>query len=726
MSSGYVSNLNEGKGEVLHALLNSLSSNASSSQNGDRFTPGQVERLSSKLNEILGGVDSIDGEGQKRNEKGELLNEEGLPIVDIAEPVTDATGASGTTPVPLEDDRDLIPLWAAGPAERERRRIERDRLLDLLEEEERAEQVTLDERARESQKAEVEKRKEAARKEMDRLKTAKEMQKKMGKALLRNMSEAKAREEAEKQRQLREDLEAEEQKRREASKPRKSVSFAELSDVDDSEAVAPPSPHPNSLEGEAVTPTISRRSVRGEMPTQDEIEGHPMKINIVERFPVAARPPTPIARPSAKDKDSDDESNPDSPPVSDDEDMRFADKNQSDEDEESDDEPVLEDEYDLDSALHQREVALEYFKKRVSIGAEVKRAMASHTHDEGEHEWDQPEVPMEATLSSPPPKPSTSRFKANRKQARNNPGPSSSVTMASTSLGGATILPASASQKLNRVIRTGKLEGDKLVGGEAGESGSDGEGDANMKEVLEMLRRGEVINVGPQLNPSIAPIVEPAFKSSQTSSSETTRPPSVSTLGSGSTSPQPPRGDPPSGLSQSGSMTFQPKSKVSKFKTSFAASEMPTSHIPSPSDSVPPTPVSNVGRSSPKLSTISDMVIERARTPVVSPSVSRRSEPNASQTLPPTFAATTASPPTPLGSGVVESPTFQKPANSRSFVSQPFILDSPSPSPPDSSRRPQQPPVVMSAQVLERSRLQLAEGSASSEKKVSRFKARRL
>jgi hypothetical protein len=100
------------------------------------------------------------------------------------------------------------------------------RILDMLEEEERIEEERHQARDRQQRREELEQRRANAKAELERVKTAKEMQKKMGKALLKNMADAREKDEQEKARQEREDMEREEARR--SRKPRKCVSWAEL------------------------------------------------------------------------------------------------------------------------------------------------------------------------------------------------------------------------------------------------------------------------------------------------------------------------------------------------------------------------------------------------------------------------------------------------------------------------------------------------------------------
>ena len=87
----------------------------------------------------------------------QLLNEEGLPIVDVTEtegaPIVSATGDS------LISDEDALVRWnLLSSFERERRAKERDRILDLLEAEEAEEEA-----AREAKEEAERKRKERER-----------------------------------------------------------------------------------------------------------------------------------------------------------------------------------------------------------------------------------------------------------------------------------------------------------------------------------------------------------------------------------------------------------------------------------------------------------------------------------------------------------------------------------------------------------------------------------
>lgn len=172
-------------------------------------------------------------------------------------------------------------------------------------------------------------------------KNAKELQKKMGKALLKGVAESK--EKAEKAKEEQRIKDEEEAARRKASslKERKSVKFAEPDSEGEGEQeqdwgdVVPgkiqPMKRPNLLSGSATKET--------------------MKMNVVERRP--ARPISP-PRPVVPEKDSDDESDVPSP---------------SEDELQSDNE--LEEEADFDFANLQRQVQLEYYRKRATIGQDA-------------------------------------------------------------------------------------------------------------------------------------------------------------------------------------------------------------------------------------------------------------------------------------------------------------------------------------------------------------------
>ncbi|THG98642.1 hypothetical protein EW026_g3581 [Hermanssonia centrifuga] len=389
-----VKNLNDSRAEALHAILNSLSPAAPGNHSEPaNLRADQVRKLSDKLGEILG--DEVEsGDGTRRNENGELVNEEGLPIIDINEPVTAADFAFQPDPSGIFDDPDLLPLWVLSDAERARRKAERERLLDLLEEEEHIQHTRDSEAARERWREEMEKRKEASKTEMENLKRARELQKKMGRALLRNVVESREKADLEKVEQAKADEES--ATRRISLKPKKSVSFAE--DTEDADNEQSGSEKGKGVEWGDVAPGRLRPKEQSPLSNQDRLDRQTMKMHVVERHPNAARPPTP----PAPERDSDDESvlgSADSdeghvvhsdPESEDDEHINTPDSDYDDSEDGLPPDEELTDwgNEDFDYARHQREIALEYYEKRKIIGAEVSGAMRAHTHDG--HEWDQP------------------------------------------------------------------------------------------------------------------------------------------------------------------------------------------------------------------------------------------------------------------------------------------------------------------------------------------------
>jgi hypothetical protein len=288
----------------------------------------------------------------------------------VPEPASGAS--SGTGPTVDTEHTGFVPMYRLPPAEKARSRAHMGRILDMLEEEERIEEERHQARDWEERREELEQRRGNVKAELERVETAKEMQKKMGKALLKNMADAREKEEKEKERQEREDLEKEEERR--SRKPRKCVSWAELPKLERSD-------------DDAAVPNLPGKL--------------PMRPYVVERFPArsgASSPPPPIPM-----GDSDDESEPpssdsDTPGRIPSDGIPFPtpEHDQSD-GSEDEDEPLeshgSEDGFDIDSIQHQREIALAYFEKRNAIGADAARAMSAHSHDDWEQEASRPLFP---------------------------------------------------------------------------------------------------------------------------------------------------------------------------------------------------------------------------------------------------------------------------------------------------------------------------------------------
>lgn len=281
-----------------------------------------------------------------------------------------------------------------------------------------------------------------------------------------------------------------------------------------------------------------------------------------------------------------------------------------------------------------------------------------------------------------PSKPAISQFRASRLASAYSASTPKPAKSASISLG-ASVIPESSTRTIQRSIKTGKLDDDgQLIGAEA-DSVSEDE-DAAMQEVLELLRKGEVYNLGPE--GKYLHTVPP-----QASSSAPQAP--VSVLSSQPDALKPSSDLPPPSM----------RSKTSKFKASRAAGGRPptSNQVSIPSVQAPKnrspsiTPVSQVGRSSPKLDTPTTMT----------PAVAER-KPLAAQ-FPSTVKSPVQSPP--AFSMIVDSPSFPMPRNpAGSASSQPstgsmpqMTIASPPLPPPQNLRRPDRPPTVMASTVRE-------------------------
>lgn len=260
----------------------------------------------------------------------------------------------------------LIPLANLPNPIQERLREKRNKILDALEEEER--QAEQDERERESIEKEenTHKRREEAAKERERLQQARELQKKMGRALLQDVGKAKQKEEQEKEAQRLRDQE-EDQKRKSPSVKKKTVAFVGIPGRSDDTKHE----QSNPMDWGDITPARLQPSKRRTLMSPSLLDKHPMKMSVVERVPggqpTIPKSPPPFSRQNAPD--SDDESNPE-------------DTSECSESDISDEEPILEtDEVDYDFAQHQREIALQYYKKRNTIGQEAAKATMNHVHD---------------------------------------------------------------------------------------------------------------------------------------------------------------------------------------------------------------------------------------------------------------------------------------------------------------------------------------------------------
>lgn len=301
------------------------------------------------------------------------MNEEGLPIIDISEPVPH-TEAKEPEVHPVVHDVPLIRLSSLPSAAREKLRRQRDRILDALEEEERQENERQELADREEREEILRRRKEEAANEKARLQKAKELQKRMGKALMRNMGHSGKGNDSTPQ-EGRSGKRVDSQPDTSSEVHKKSVTFVETSNST-SNASKP--------EWGDVTAARLRSGKRPTLLQAFRSDSNPVKLRVIERNPAGHTLITSNRTPSVAQtvNDSDDESEPEDNQLrtaSDgDESDVVAEKAPDSEDAELE----LEDEYDLDYAQHQREIALEYYKKRNTIGQDAAKAMMNHTHED--------------------------------------------------------------------------------------------------------------------------------------------------------------------------------------------------------------------------------------------------------------------------------------------------------------------------------------------------------
>ncbi|KAG6820838.1 hypothetical protein H0H93_010665 [Arthromyces matolae] len=647
-----------------------------------------VTKLSEKLSELMG--EDVGGElDRSMNERGELLNEEGLPIIDITEAVELSTNQNDDTEYAgLVEESPLPPIHSLSEEDRKQLRQERNRLLDQLEEEENT-QLRREEQADAEARQEIlRKRKEAAAQEKETLKKTKEMHKKMGRLLLQNL--AKEREEEEKA-QVAEVISDDERRSTRTDKNKKTVSFAD--DVIEEHIKEPQ----ELVNWGDITPARLRSP--GAPSVRPPSHNLPMKMTVVERTPTA--PPN---IPTRNDVDSDDESDPE------------------DDDEGSD--PALdleEDEYDAEFAHHQREIALQYHEKRRKIGETALAALTAHSHDDnGEVQLDLLETPSHESV-----KPSISRFKATRLAS------SYAAISPSTSMD-ASIVPASTARTIQKAVRTGKLDADgQLVGGDA-DSASEDETEG-MQELLELLKKGELYNIGPDGNYLHTPSLEkPPSDSKETSLPSATSKAIYDDL--------PPLARPKTSkfkLSRTPRQSTSSSSNMTSQGDSLADTSLPK--LPSTMNSSVVernTPISSqqsLHGSLKKVTPVATSVVERPSTsasPAVKPDLSKPSHPAASN---PSGRQAQIPPSATFPSMIVESPSF--PASpafraSGSSTTSTSIVDSPSFPPsriPETRSRPTGPPTVMSSAVREvDATASLPRASRPTQAaKVSRFMAER-
>lgn len=302
------------------------------------------------------------------------MNEEGLPIIEITEPVSQSSEVDQGIPSYFPEP-DLLPLNAFSLAERERRRRERDRILDMLEEEERLQKIREEHGEEEGWKENIRKRKEEAKAEYVRLIQAKDLQQKMARALVGGGAKFDTKNPTPNEQLPSTTLGTHATK--------KTVTFADdaiSKDVGESGEGS----SANQIDWGDITAGRLRSPHPVTLVSAANAEKTPMKTQVVERRVPGADAPI-----LERIADSDDESFPPGPssPEQGSEELHNDEgscgcEQDSDEDGSSNGDSVDSD-LDWDSVQHQREVALEYLSKRHTLGAAAAMALANCS-DEGE------------------------------------------------------------------------------------------------------------------------------------------------------------------------------------------------------------------------------------------------------------------------------------------------------------------------------------------------------
>lgn len=362
------------------------------------------------------------------------MNEEGLPIIDINEPV--AINAESTPSSLSREFLSLPSLATLSPEDKEIWRKRKDYILDKLEAEERRAGVPKE------QKDEVFSQEKLAE---QRLRQAVELQKKMGKALLHCSDEGRyvMRPSGTIVPKMAEKGHLSQQK---------TIRFVEPSDTNEKEV-------PSSAEkwGDV---TLARLRSKGPSLL---IRAQPMKDLVVERVPQTFSSDKNIP-------DSDDESDFEPDSEDDDEVYAYADEPQDTED------SLLDQDDGLDFARYQQEIAQQYYKKRETFMKIASEAASSS------------EEPVPDAPSTD--KPSISRFKASRLASANG------LCTSPSSLGDNPFVPSFTHQTLQKKIRTGKLNAAGQLIGNSSDSESEAEV-GEIQEVVELLKKGGVYNIGP-------------------------------------------------------------------------------------------------------------------------------------------------------------------------------------------------------------------------------------
>jgi len=291
-----------------------------------------------------------------------MVNEEGLPIVDISEPMDDLDTPSLTAATDYEEEDQLPRKFSQLSAEaRNFERQRRDKILQLLEEEERREEERSLEEARVEHERQRQRTQEEMQKrmlnqgfELEKRRKAREIEKKMAKALVGGFGESEVTPSI-----------------TTGQGKKKSVSFAE-----------PPSGDGEHPSADSKVPGSSwGAAVAGRVPDPRAASGQPLKFEVVEKRPPmmskvqeTAFPSDPPQVASPSSSSSPESSRPtqrdrpsfaNNPKDSDDE---------SDMDDSSDSTATLasEDEDAIFSAQHHRVLALEYHRRREALATSAE------------------------------------------------------------------------------------------------------------------------------------------------------------------------------------------------------------------------------------------------------------------------------------------------------------------------------------------------------------------
>ncbi|KIJ35750.1 hypothetical protein M422DRAFT_51366 [Sphaerobolus stellatus SS14] len=678
--------------------------------------PGTARNLTESRDEALRALRTVSGrlgeildqsgvnDGTHRNESGELVNEEGLPIIDISEPVDELDTPSLTYATEYEEDTMPQRLTELAPEEREVERFRREKILQMLEaEEQREEQRSREEarkemeRARERIQEEMQKRMLNQSIELEKRRHAREMEKKMAKALISGLGEPEPATSS-------------------GQAKKKSVSFAE----------PPPSDKDHhSVETRVPLGSNWADAVAGRIPTRLNAARDPMKLEVVEKHPPVKTGVTERKPPSKTEEMSIDPASP-SPETSKRERLKFV-ETAKDSDDESDmndassDSTVSlgsENEDVILSAEEHRKLALEYHRRRETLAAstgslslEDNELFSNKKPDP--NNWEQEDVPLDATLVHPPPKPPVSKFKASLTESNDisTAGPSTQPVNGATF--GKVVLPPDA---LRNNIRMGKLVDGQLVA--SPEDGEEIDREAEEEEQIRQLLLKSMEQYAGIAAEAMGPGVSPWVK---TEDGGTT----ASSIGT----PQPPP---------------KVKPKTSRFKVNRTqvrsasggnvVKEEPdlATHVAMPppeAQSDSNTPLAVGGRSSPKADYFQETKSKPSLSsgdaiPMIVDSPSYNA-PIGRTTANKSSGKSPITPPKPKPS----SSSSQQPMviDSPSFMSKSIIIDSPSFRPPSSSSTTQKPSAMPSMIVdspsFPRSTAPTAQREAVSDKPISERKA---